>query len=145
MQDSIKGRVVFRIHVLRVGPSKVAKESREASYRPPTLLAPIFLLAPLIPIIHEPPKGQPQAPRKARLTWQLPDGGQSWFPTCCGGARPLEKEQPPLSSCSLQSAVHCRQKGGVSDCRARSHPHSASQQARSLGSPTWPFQWQTHP
>lgn len=40
-------------------------------------------------------------------------GAQSCFPTCCGGARPREKEQL-LSSCSLQSAVHCRTERRVS-------------------------------
>lgn len=50
-----------------------------------------------------------QEPTKARQVTTL-DGAQSWSPTCCAGARPREKELPP-SSCSVQSAVHCKAKG----------------------------------
>lgn len=58
-------------------------------------------------------------------THDSPQMGQSWFPTCCGGARPREKEQL-LSSCSLQSVVHYRRERsgqGWEDTQAR--PHSA--------------------
>lgn len=53
-----------------------------------------------------------QEPRQKRPVTS-PRWSRDWFPTCWWGARPREKEQLP-SSCSLQSAVHCREKRVVS-------------------------------